>query len=63
MSSLSPNRCIADQSVVEDSTPTPAEASAAETYVDVAPSLKNLEKKEKVGYPLSPLEGNISLIW
>jgi len=38
----------ADQVVVEDSTPTPADTGAAETYVDIAPSLKNLEKKEKV---------------
>ena len=53
----------ADRVVVEDSTPTPAEANAAETYVDIAPSIKNLEKKEKVGYPLSSLGGNFSLIW
>ena len=38
----------ADQVVVEDSTPTPAGTGAGETYVDIAPSLKNLEKKEKV---------------
>jgi hypothetical protein len=39
--------------VVEDSTPTAETSTAAESYVDIAPSLKDLEKKEKVS-PYTP---------
>jgi hypothetical protein len=41
------NWARADSIVVEASTPT-EETSAVESYVDIAPSLKDLEKKEKV---------------